>query len=418
MLTFSEPIQRGTGIVTIKTLTGTLVESFGAATSGRMSIAGSTLTIDPTANLANGTAYRVEFGAGTFHDVAGNAYAGTTSYNFTTAVAATVDDFAATTATTGLVPVSGSADGRIESANDRDWFAVNLTAGQTYNFHLNSAATGGLRDPYLVLRDSVGDQLASNDDAPNSTNSLLTYTPSTTGTFYLEARDYNTGVGNYTVSAAAASSAFSITVNFTGNSSYLHYFTEAAQRWTEIIVGDIPDVNSRTRGLIDDLLIDASIGTIDGQSKILAQAGPTAIRSGGLPYLGVMKFDSADITQMVSNGTFGSVVLHEMGHVLGLGVLWNQYALVSSSDPYVYIGKNAVAEYDLLAPGTQTTVPLEQGTIQGTSKVHWSEAVFNSELMTGYSENSPPMPISIVTVGALADLGYQVNYAAADPFFF
>ena len=401
-----------------ETLTGILVESFDAATSGRMSIAGSTLTIDPTANLANGVAYRVEFGAGSLHDLAGNAYAGTTSYNFTTAVAATADDFVATTATTGRVSVGGTADGRIETTNDRDWFAVNLTAGQTYNFHLNAAATGGLRDPYLVLRDSVGDQLASNDDAPNSTNSLLTYTPSTTGTFYLEARDYNTGVGNYTVSAAAASTAFSITVNFTGDSSYLHYFTEAAQRWAEIIVGDIPDVNSRTRGVIDDLMIDASVGTIDGSGSILGWSRPTAIRTGGLPYLGEMKFDIADITQMEYYGTFGSVVLHEMGHVLGLGGLWSQFGLVSSSDPYAYIGKNAVAEYDLLAPGTQTTVPLEQGIRQGTSKVHWSEAVFNSELMTGYSENSPPMPISIVTVGALADLGYQVNYAAADPFFF
>jgi hypothetical protein len=36
--------------------------------------------------------------------------------------------------------------------------------------------------------------------------------------------------------------------------------------------------------------------------------------------------------------------------------------------------------------------------------------------MTGYAEASPPMPLSIITVGALADLGYLVNYSAADPF--
>jgi hypothetical protein len=38
--------------------------------------------------------------------------------------------------------------------------------------------------------------------------------------------------------------------------------------------------------------------------------------------------------------------------------------------------------------------------------------------MTGWAENAPPMPLSVVTVGALADLGYAVNYAAADPFSF
>jgi hypothetical protein len=42
--------------------------------------------------------------------------------------------------------------------------------------------------------------------------------------------------------------------------------------------------------------------------------------------------------------------------------------------------------------------------------------VFDRELMTGYAESAAPMPLSIITVGALADLGYPVNYAAADAF--
>ncbi len=85
VLTFSEAIQRGTGNILLKTSTGTTVATYDAATSSNLSISGSTLTINPTADLTTGTSYKVEFAAGTLKDLSGNAYAGTTSYNFTTA---------------------------------------------------------------------------------------------------------------------------------------------------------------------------------------------------------------------------------------------------------------------------------------------------------------------------------------------
>jgi hypothetical protein len=50
----------------------------------------------------------------------------------------------------------------------------------------------------------------------------------------------------------------------------------------------------------------------------------------------------------------------------------------------------------------------------GTRDSHWSENVFGSEIMTGYVGPGSNMPISRVTVGSLADIGYSVNYAAAD----
>ena len=36
-----------------------------------------------------------------------------------------------------------------------------------------------------------------------------------------------------------------------------------------------------------------------------------------------MQFDVADMAKLISNGTLQSVVLHEMGHVLGIGTLWD-----------------------------------------------------------------------------------------------
>ena len=51
----------------------------------------------------------------------------------------------------------------------------------------------------------------------------------------------------------------------------------------------------------------------------------------------------------------------------------------------------------------------------GTAGVHWSESVFGNELMTGFISGTPD-PLSILTVGAMQDLGYTVNYSAADPY--
>ena len=43
------------------------------------------MTIDPTKNLNASTHYFVTFSAGVVRDMAGNLYAGTTTYDFTTA---------------------------------------------------------------------------------------------------------------------------------------------------------------------------------------------------------------------------------------------------------------------------------------------------------------------------------------------
>ncbi len=83
VVTFSETITRGSGTITLRTATGAVIETYSAATSSNVSISGSSLTLNPTADLASGTSYLVEFAPGTIKDLAGNSYAGSTNYNFT-----------------------------------------------------------------------------------------------------------------------------------------------------------------------------------------------------------------------------------------------------------------------------------------------------------------------------------------------
>ena len=85
VVTFSEAIARGTGNVVLTTTAGAIVATYDAAASGNIAISGNTLTLNPSADLTEGTGYKVEFAAGSIKDLVGNSFAGTTSYNFTTA---------------------------------------------------------------------------------------------------------------------------------------------------------------------------------------------------------------------------------------------------------------------------------------------------------------------------------------------
>lgn len=217
---------------------------------------------------------------------------------------------------------------------------------------------------------------------------------------------------------------FQIIVSFPDNSlttAQQTVFQQAAARWQEIIVGDLPNVTDPVTGqVIDDILILATAQPIDGVGQILGQAGPTAVRSGprGLPWKGVMEFDSADLPVLEANGTFRSVILHEMAHVLGFGTLWQQFGLVQGLDSPnpTYVGPNALREYrSLFGVPTATGVPVEDQGGPGTAGSHWRESVFDTELMTGFAELAgTATPISRITVGAMQDLGYQVNYGRAD----
>jgi len=86
VLTFNELIHSGTGTIAIHSgsPTGPIVASSDDATSATVTISGSTLTINPTLDLAYNTLYYVTLDDGSIQDAEHNSYAGTTAYDFTT----------------------------------------------------------------------------------------------------------------------------------------------------------------------------------------------------------------------------------------------------------------------------------------------------------------------------------------------
>ena len=225
---------------------------------------------------------------------------------------------------------------------------------------------------------------------------------------------------------AAAESPFTIEVRFLGGLTEPQKaaFKAAADRWTKVIVGDVPSVMVDNE-VVDDVLILAQGKAIDGVGKILGQAGPTHLRpaSAGsaafLPAKGIMSFDTADLEKMAQNGTLNDVITHEMGHVLGIGTIWDDKGLLKgagTSNP-TFGGKTAIKEYRKLrgAGAGLKRVPLENTGGPGTAGSHWRETIFRNELMSGFIAD-PGNPLSRVTVGSLQDIGYTVNLAAAEPY--
>jgi len=114
------------------------------------------------------------------------------------------DDYSADTATTGRLSVGTPVWARLEQAGDQDWFAIDLVAGQTYTFSLAglSSGVGTLFDPELVLRDSTGAQLAIDDDGGADIDSLMSFTATSSGRYYLTARSHEAGLsGTYRIHA-------------------------------------------------------------------------------------------------------------------------------------------------------------------------------------------------------------------------
>lgn len=187
----------------------------------------------------------------------------------------------------------------------------------------------------------------------------------------------------------------------------------AAQRWEQVITGDLADVPQRDGSVVDDLVLDVHIGLIDGLSGILAYAGPSAVRKDFSAYRGDVTIDSGDAT----NTQLVDILTHEIGHVLGLGTSWVAKQLITgrNSKSPRFIGENAVREYNRLFKTNNLSVPVENTFSQGTREGHWKEDVLKEELMTGFIElEGTPMPLSAITVGQFQDLGYEVNYNAAD----
>lgn len=219
-------------------------------------------------------------------------------------------------------------------------------------------------------------------------------------------------------------------------------FDDAVADW-EAILGptELPDVPVGTNfqlgcgdivtdqrvATVDDLVIVGSVREFDGPRGILAAAGVCAVREvSGLPFMGVMVFDIADLVALEESGNMEEVILHEIGHTLGIGSIWSDHGLLvnpslpdnQGADTH-FPGTHAVEAFDTAGGADYADgekVPVENLAGPGSGDSHWREAILDHELLTPYLNIGVVNALSAITIQSLTDLGYTPDVTLAEPF--
>ena len=117
-----------------------------------------------------------------------------------------------------------------------------------------------------------------------------------------------------------------------------------------------------------------------------------------------------------------AILTHEFAHVLGIGTLWenNGRALINAkNDTYTADSYAGIAYGDITGTFTPTSIPLSKDKDSAGNSIygHWSETVFGNELLTPEAEGAGvKIPLSQLTIASLRDIGWNVNYGAAELF--
>ena len=99
-------------------------------------------------------------------------------------------DAAASVETAYTMSVGDGFEGVLSTRSDRDWVAVELVAGRSYDIRLEGIGAGGVTDTMLKVYNAAGKEVASNDDIEWEAlelSSMLGFTPDESGVYYLSA---------------------------------------------------------------------------------------------------------------------------------------------------------------------------------------------------------------------------------------
>lgn len=99
----------------------------------------------------------------------------------------------------------GSSDerlSRIDMEGDVDAYRADLEAGVRYVIEVRGEGRAPLADPFLTIVNEAGETLASDDDGGAGLDARLTFTPQTTGAYFIQASGLGGSIGWYQVSVS------------------------------------------------------------------------------------------------------------------------------------------------------------------------------------------------------------------------
>lgn len=226
----------------------------------------------------------------------------------------------------------------------------------------------------------------------------------------------------YTVAPPTTSEAFDIVVRVAGpmDADVVAAFESAAARWEVAIVAGVSDLavsvpagscGSNSTALdevVDDLVVNVSM---QSTWPVAAMAWACLLGPDNLPRVGHVDVDPDILQNLRTLDVVDEVALHELGHVLGFGIVGQFYGLIvgSGTDDPRFTGPRALAEASAL--GRAGGIPIS--TVDGVVQPHWEGALLGAEIMALVPDGSA---LSRLTIAALGDLGYSVDLDAADPY--
>jgi len=372
---------------------------------------------------------------------------GTGTYSVSVADLGVRDDYASDVGTDGSIAPNGAATGRIDFSEDADWFEAELAAGRLYRIELVPTGGSAIADPVfngIYDSDGVLIQNTGNDDGGAGTSSAIEFVTEQSGTYFLSAGGFGGLTGQYRLElndlGPLDNGDFNITLRF-GSDDYPDLYTEAfedaVERWEEVITGDLPYALVEQVGYVDDILIDVTFADIDlafqgvehpivANSFVLDQRPVETGNGASLPTFSRVFVDTEEADKMRLN--LDELAANAIGRALGFGRLWEELELVYEADGVAtYTGFNALREIEELSDDLNGINVLEDGADGALAAEYWGEDILGQELMTPLLQfrgagsiprppNVADNPLSSLTVAAMQDLGYQVDYNASDPF--
>jgi Ca2+-binding RTX toxin-like protein len=249
------------------------------------------------------------------------------------------DTIPGNTGSTATLAIGGSVNGYVNFVGDDDWYRVELVAGQSYVFTLTGSGGTPLADPYLELRSSGGALIAIDDDAGPGVNSLLRFTPTQSGTYYINARAYEgagvSNTGGYTLTAAigaAQNPLDTIDLHFQmPDNTIAIYFATAGQsfqgdtasrNWTQAEINAVFAALA-TFSAVTPLVFTQTFSSAAADWILTIDNDIGANVLGhffvGYPGYGAFDGDVAGWSQgLIPGGSSFFTLIHEFGHGLGL----------------------------------------------------------------------------------------------------
>lgn len=314
---------------------------------------------------------------------------------------------------------------QVNANSPNNFYRLNLTQSGIFTANLTNLTGDAdvrlIRDTNQNNRIDQGEILAWQWERDRGSEFIRRFLQS--GTYFVQVTSYNNQTADYTVStnftpATEDEQKFSVQLTFDTGLAGLTTAARSAIQTAAAFLEEIIPYRSDITGA-NPLPITIE-GASLGNTSTIAFAGPTTSTAAGRLQIvsGSVTLNTNSLSTFNSNPTYlRDTVLHEFLHVLGFGTLWEtnisgKTLVEPTTATYEAATAAGWAYGELLGTYQQTAVP-----VQPVRFGHWDETTFDQELMTSTAEAiGTSEPLSQLTIASLRDLGWNVNYGAAQAY--